>query len=69
MFLLLSFFQHLGPNQVDTFLKENLGPGVQHIGLSSENIFKSVDIWKQNNVSFIIPPKHYYDEVSIFSFY
>ena len=52
-----------GPNQIDTFIKENGGPGVQHIGLLSKNIFNSVKEWSSNDVAFIKPPQHYYHEV------
>jgi len=52
-----------GPNQIDTFIKENGGPGVQHIGLLSKNIFNSVKEWSSNDVAFIKPPQHYYHEI------
>ena len=50
---------------MDTFLKENHGPGVQHIGLSTSDIFISVEDWTARHVSFIAPPKNYYDEVTV----
>ena len=53
-----------GPNQIDTFIKENGGPGVQHIGLLSNNIFESIKEWSSNNVTFINPPHQYYHEVN-----
>lgn len=57
-----------GPNQIDTFLKENNGPGVQHVGLLSHNIFSSVQEWAAKDVKFIKPPKHYYNEVYFANF-
>eukprot|EP00794_Sanderia_malayensis_P007047 gene7047-7838_t len=62
-FLFAESLGEQGPNQVDTFLDENGGPGVQHIGLSTLNIFKSVEIWKRNQVPFINPPCLYYNEI------
>ena len=63
--IMLLILKISGPNQVDTFLQENGGPGVQHIGLSTSDIFMSVEDWTARHVSFISPPKNYYDEVTV----
>ena len=52
-----------GPNQVETFLKEHGGPGIQHIGLHTSNITEAVATLKNNGVAFIDPPTAYYSEV------
>ena len=52
-----------GPNQVQTFLREHGGPGIQHIGLYTSNITEAVATLKDNGVRFIDPPATYYSEV------
>lgn len=52
-----------GPNQVETFLTEHGGPGIQHIGLHTSNITEAVATLKDNGVEFIDPPSTYYSEV------
>lgn len=51
-----------GPNQVQTFLREHGGPGIQHIGLYTSNITEAVATLKDNGVRFIDPPATYYSE-------
>jgi len=60
-FIALIFFP--GPNQVETFLTEHGGPGIQHIGLHTSNIADAVATLKDNGVAFIDPPSAYYSEV------
>ena len=52
-----------GPNQVQTFLTEHGGPGIQHIGLHTPNITEAVASLKDSGVKFIDPPAAYYSEV------
>ena len=52
-----------GPNQVQTFLREHGGPGIQHIGLYTSNISEAVATLKDKGVTFIDPPAAYYSEV------
>ncbi|WAR21881.1 HPDL-like protein [Mya arenaria] len=52
-----------GPNQVDTFLHDHEGPGIQHIGLHTDNIVSTVAQLKDNGVEFAEPPYTYYTEV------
>lgn len=54
----------IGQNQVGTFLKENSGPGVQHIAFHTENIVGAVSCLRSNGVHFITPPPEYYLLVS-----
>ena len=56
-------FGFLGPNQVQTFLTEHGGPGIQHIGLHTPDITQAVAALKDNGVAFIDPPAAYYSEV------
>ncbi|XP_003383900.2 PREDICTED: uncharacterized protein LOC100633625 [Amphimedon queenslandica] len=49
-----------GKNQVGTFLKQNSGPGVQHIAFHTENIVGVVSNLRSNGVHFITPPPEYY---------
>ena len=61
--LLIPLIFFSGPNQVDTFLTEHGGPGIQHIGLHTSNITEAVATLKDNGVAFIDPPSTYYSEV------
>jgi hypothetical protein len=52
-------------NQISIFLEENGGPGIQHIGLFSNDIVKSVQESKKNsNISYYATPELYYKSVS-----
>lgn len=57
------FLIFAGPNQVQTFLTEHGGPGIQHIGLHTPNITEAVAALKESGVKFIDPPSAYYSEV------
>lgn len=46
--------------QVQLFLDEHHGSGIQHIAFSSTNFFKSVEILRKNGVKFISFPDSYY---------
>lgn len=61
--LLVFFLIFAGPNQVQTFLTEHGGPGIQHIGLHTPNITEAVAALKESGVKFIDPPSAYYSEV------
>lgn len=55
-----------GPkNQISIFLEENSGPGIQHIGLNSNDIIQTVSSSKQNNldIKYYSTPDEYYDDV------
>lgn len=49
-----------GYNQIERFLTANRGGGVQHLGLHSSNIFKTVAQLRENNVKIIQQPISYY---------
>ena len=49
--------------QIEEFLMEYNGEGIQHIALSTENIYETVDLLKANGVLFIAPPPDVYYEM------
>ncbi|KAB8151562.1 Long-chain-fatty-acid--CoA ligase [Kordia sp. TARA_039_SRF] len=49
--------------QVQLFLDEHYGSGIQHIAFSSSNFFKSVEILRKNGVKFISFPDSYYNNL------
>jgi len=48
-------------SQVQLFIDQNYGAGIQHIAFASNNIFKSVEILRENGVRFTKYPESYYD--------
>ena len=46
--------------QVQLFIDQNYGSGIQHIAFSSSNIFKSVETLRKNGVKFTSFPDSYY---------
>lgn len=50
-------------NQVETFLKEHGGPGIQHVGLLTNTILNTIEWLKGQGVPFVEPPYTYYKEV------
>ena len=62
-FNLISFHPFTGANQVETFLEEHNGPGIQHIGLYAPDIINTVQHLRNRGLQFIQPPAAYYTEV------
>ncbi|XP_029311395.1 4-hydroxyphenylpyruvate dioxygenase-like protein [Cottoperca gobio] len=52
-----------GRNQVDTFLEQHGAPGIQHIGLYTNNIVSTAHVMADAGVQFFSPPHAYYTEV------
>src|SRR5438132_1104763 len=50
-------------SQIDEFLQFYGGPGVQHIAMATDDIVKTVDAMRKNDVSFLRVPHTYYDMV------
>jgi 4-hydroxymandelate synthase len=50
--------------QIDQFLKDHGGAGVQHIVLTAANIVTAIDLMNRNGVEFLSTPKTYYDMVT-----
>ena len=49
------------PGQIDEYVKENGGPGVQHIAMTSQDIVDSVTDLRERGVTFLDTPDSYYD--------
>jgi len=47
-------------NQIDVFLSEHGGPGIQHLGLNTTDICRSKEEMSSKGVDFIVPPHLYY---------
>nr|WP_042184966.1 4-hydroxyphenylpyruvate dioxygenase [Kibdelosporangium sp. MJ126-NF4]CEL16419.1 4-hydroxyphenylpyruvate dioxygenase [Kibdelosporangium sp. MJ126-NF4]CTQ90371.1 4-hydroxyphenylpyruvate dioxygenase (EC 1.13.11.27) [Kibdelosporangium sp. MJ126-NF4] len=50
----------LDPGQIDTFLKDHGGSGVQHIAFASADIVRSVTLMRDADVEFLTTPESYY---------
>lgn len=50
-------------SQIEEFLKEYNGEGIQHIALSTENIFETVRTLKGRGLKFMDTPDTYYEKV------
>ncbi|KAL0964786.1 hypothetical protein UPYG_G00328920 [Umbra pygmaea] len=62
-FVIAESLPEQGSNQVDTFLEQHKGPGIQHIGLYTEDIVSTAKAMAQAGVPFFSPPPAYYTEV------
>uniref|UniRef100_A0A8C6UQC5 4-hydroxyphenylpyruvate dioxygenase n=1 Tax=Neogobius melanostomus TaxID=47308 RepID=A0A8C6UQC5_9GOBI len=62
-FVIAESLPEQGRNQVDTFLQQHRGAGIQHIGLYSTDIVSTAHTLSQAGVSFFSPPPAYYTEV------
>ncbi|WP_332838202.1 4-hydroxyphenylpyruvate dioxygenase [Nocardia terpenica] len=49
------------PGQIDDFLKEHHGPGVQHIAFTSNDAVRAVQELSRRGVEFLKTPQAYYD--------
>jgi 4-hydroxyphenylpyruvate dioxygenase len=50
-------------SQIQEYLDEYKGSGIQHIALTTKNIITSLEPMKKNEVSFLTPPPHSYYEM------
>lgn len=51
-------------SQIEEFLRQYKGEGIQHIALGTEDVYVSVEILKKNGVSFMdAPPSTYYANI------
>ncbi|XP_043087206.1 4-hydroxyphenylpyruvate dioxygenase-like protein [Puntigrus tetrazona] len=62
-FVMAESLPEQGQNQVDTFLAQHRGAGIQHIGLYTEDIVRTARALSQAGVRFFSPPPAYYTEV------
>ncbi|NWS55777.1 HPDL protein, partial [Chunga burmeisteri] len=51
-----------GTNQVDTFLEQHGGAGIQHVGLCTTDIVATTRALRQRGVRFFTPPTTYYSQ-------
>ncbi|NXY81687.1 HPDL protein, partial [Alcedo cyanopectus] len=51
-----------GTNQVDTFLEQHRGAGIQHVGLRTTDIVSTTKALQQRGVRFFTPPTTYYSQ-------
>jgi 4-hydroxymandelate synthase len=49
------------PGQIDDFLKDHQGPGIQHIAFSSDDAVRTVRAMSRRGVEFLKTPVSYYD--------
>ncbi len=50
-------------SQIEEFLREYNGEGIQHIALTTEDIFKTVEALKANGIRFLDTPDTYYEKL------
>jgi 4-hydroxyphenylpyruvate dioxygenase len=50
-------------SQIEEFLREYKGEGIQHIALGSDNIYQTVDILRSRGIPFQDTPDTYYEQV------
>ncbi len=51
-------------NQIDRYLKQHQGPGMQHIAFITHDIFETMKCLKQNHIEFMVPPPdEYYEQL------
>ncbi|XP_075999643.1 4-hydroxyphenylpyruvate dioxygenase-like protein [Genypterus blacodes] len=62
-FVIAESLPEQGRNQVDTFLEQHMGPGIQHIGLYTQDIVSTAHTMADAGVQFFSPPPAYYTEV------
>ncbi len=56
--------EHGTKSQVQLFIDQNYGAGIQHIAFASSNIFKSVELLRLNGVRFTKYPDVYYNKLA-----
>ncbi|XP_051771711.1 4-hydroxyphenylpyruvate dioxygenase-like protein [Ctenopharyngodon idella] len=62
-FVIAESLPEQGRNQVDSFLDQHKGAGIQHIGLYTEDIVSTAQTMHRAGVQFFSPPPAYYTEV------
>ncbi|XP_064176784.1 4-hydroxyphenylpyruvate dioxygenase-like protein [Anguilla rostrata] len=62
-FVIAESLPEQGRNQVDSFLENHKGAGIQHIGLYTQDIISTAHSLAQAGVEFFSPPPAYYTEV------
>lgn len=50
-------------SQIEEFLQEYHGEGIQHIALTTDNIYESIDKLKELEINFLDTPNTYYEQI------
>ncbi|TTC29612.1 4-hydroxyphenylpyruvate dioxygenase-like protein [Bagarius yarrelli] len=64
-FVIAESLPEQGRNQVDTFLEQHKGPGIQHVGLFTQDIVSTAHTMANASVQFFSPPAAYYTETPV----
>lgn len=62
-FVIAESLPYQGKNQVDTFLEQHHGAGIQHVGLYTTDIISTCKSLADAGVHFFTPPPTYYTEI------
>ena len=54
-------YEGLKKSQIEEYIDEYLGSGIQHIAISTDNIIETIANMKKNGIEFLEPPDSYYD--------
>ncbi len=54
-------FEGLKKSQIEEYIEQYRGSGVQHIAISTENIVDTIDALRKNGIEFLSAPDTYYD--------
>ncbi|ODM94335.1 4-hydroxyphenylpyruvate dioxygenase-like protein [Orchesella cincta] len=60
---------NLTNTQIEGFIKDHGGPGIQHVGLHTSNMLETVEVMTKNGVKFRHPPPTYYTEFTLSLFW
>ncbi|MET8842350.1 4-hydroxyphenylpyruvate dioxygenase [Streptomyces rubiginosohelvolus] len=52
------------PGQIDRFLKDNDGSGIQHVAFATEDIVRATAVLRERDVEFLSTPGAYYDRLT-----
>jgi len=56
-------FEGIKMSQIEEFIKEYRGSGIQHIALRTDNILETISSMRKNGVEFLEVPATYYDQL------
>jgi 4-hydroxyphenylpyruvate dioxygenase len=56
-------YEGLKKSQIEEYIDEYLGSGIQHIAISTDDIIETIANMKKNGVEFLEPPDSYYDSL------
>ena len=56
-------FEGLKKSQIEEYIEQYRGSGVQHIAIATPNIIRSIEAMRKNGVEFLSVPDNYYDKL------